>query len=112
MRGSTGERCLAPLIGISLVTPSMSTVVLGPGQRVQDQSGTDGVEFALYLPHAVAALLQFQMPAVWFQLIIDRCRPVGIYSVGQSIRDSRRSSGPNPGRVWSAAVPPLLVRQD
>jgi hypothetical protein len=36
MRASTGERFLAPLIGISLVTPSMSTVVLGPGQRVQD----------------------------------------------------------------------------
>ena len=46
----------------------------GFGQRVQDrvQLGTDGVgESACEMPHAVAALLQFQIAAVLLQLIID-----------------------------------------
>ena len=47
----------------------------GCRQRIQDriQLGTDGVgESACQMPHAVAALLQLQIPAVLLQLIIDR----------------------------------------
>jgi len=70
------------------------------GQGIQDgiQLCADGsAEFALQLPHAVAALLQLQMPTVLLQLIIDGFRPSG--SAASTTRNANRfrSVGPSAG---------------
>ena len=69
----------------------------GFGQRVQDgvELGTDGVgESAGEMPHAVAALFEFEVAAVLLQLIIDRLRPVGVggvdHGVGEAAQLRRR----------------------
>ena len=54
------------------------------GERIQDriELGADGGgEFACQVPHAVAALLQLQIPAVLLQLVINGCRAVRISSI-------------------------------
>jgi hypothetical protein len=56
----------------------------GSSKRIHDgfQLRTHRIgEFALQLPHAVAALLQLDAPTVLLQLIIDRFRPIGIGGV-------------------------------
>ena len=66
-------------------------------QRVQDriQLGTDGVgESAGEMPHAVAALLQLQIPAVLLQLIIDGLRPVGVGSIDDAGRTGAAPAAP------------------
>ena len=88
--------------GMSTIVPSSSSiaVVRGLVKRVQDriQLGTDSVgESAGEMPHAVAALLQFQIPAVLLQLIINGLRPVGVGSVddrvGEAAQLRRRQDG-------------------
>ena len=51
--------------------------------------GTDSVgESAGEMPHAVAALLQFEIPPVLLQLIIDGLRPVGVGSVDHGMGEA------------------------
>ena len=64
-------------------------VLRGLAERVQDgvQLGTHSVaEFALQMPHAVPALLEFQISAVLLQLVIDGFRPVRISSIDHAER--------------------------
>ena len=69
-------------------------------QGVQDriQLGTNGVaESTCEMPHAVPPLLQFEIPAVLLQLIIDGLRPVGVggvdHGVGEPLQLRRRQDG-------------------
>ena len=60
--------------------------------------GTNGVaESACEMPHAVAALLQFEVAAVLLQLIINGVRPVGVGSVDDGVGEApqlrRRQDG-------------------
>jgi hypothetical protein len=67
------------------------------GERIQDrvQLSTNRVgEPALQQPHAVAALVEFQIPPVLLQLVIDRFRAVRIgsshYRLGEPVQLRRR----------------------
>ena len=59
------------------------------------QLGADGVaEFALQVPHAVAALFQLEMAAVLLQLVIDGFGPVGVGSVDDAEGVAAQLRGP------------------
>jgi hypothetical protein len=69
----------------------------GCGQGVEDRGelGTDGVaESACEMPHAVAALVEFEVAAVVLQLVIDGLRPVGVggidHGMGEAAQLRRR----------------------
>ena len=84
--------------GIWAVFPSSVFDAAGPRFRewVQDrvELGTDGVgESACEMPHAVPALLQFDIAAVLLQLIINGLRPVGVGGIDHSVGEPAQLGG-------------------